>query len=294
VICDLAAAQKPELTVRFVLFNAEEHGLVGSQAYARDAQAAGSVIEAVYQMDMIGYNVAAPHTCEVHAGCLASPAVQARSAVVAERVRRLALAVAPALGTMQLYLSSPGAVDPAEGRSDHAPFQARGYAACVATEDFFVGPGPSAPAEANPNYHRKADTFVDLTYAANIARSMVAAAWVTACPTAAVAPQGGSSVSIKIASGSTTPGSTNWQPYSGNTGVYLDVDTSAGKFTTTPKYLTSLGGTSSHWAATGVTSIYDATPTGFRVYVRWSNGSALTPAQANSFQWHVNWLGVEA
>jgi Zn-dependent M28 family amino/carboxypeptidase len=294
VICDLAAVQKPERTMRFVLFNAEEHGLVGSQAYARDAQGAGAVIEAVYQMDMIGYNVVAPRTCEVHAGFLASPAVQARSAVVAERVQRLALAVAPALGTMQLYLSSPGAVDPAEGRSDHAPFQARGYAACVATEDFFVGPGPSAPAEANPNYHRRADTFVDLAYAADIARSMVAAAWVTACPTAAVAPQGGSQVSIKIASGSTTPGSTNWQPYGGDTGVYLDVDTSAGKFTTTPGYITSLGGISSHWATTGATSIYDVTPNGFRVYVRWSDGSALTPAQANSFQWHVNWLGVGA
>ena len=99
-------------------------------------------------------------------------------------------------------------------------------------------------------------------------------------------------MSIKIASGSTTPGSTNWQAYGGN-GVYLDVDTSAGKFTTTPKYLTSIGGNSSHWATTGATSIYNATPTGFRVYVRWSDGSALTPAQANSFQWHINWLGVE-
>ena len=95
-------------------------------------------------------------------------------------------------------------------------------------------------------------------------------------------------------SGSTTPGSTNWQPYSGNTGIYLDVDTSAGKFSTTPQYFTSLGGNSSHWATTGVTSIYTPSPTGFRVYVRWSDGSALTPAQANSLQWHVNWLGVEA
>ena len=95
-------------------------------------------------------------------------------------------------------------------------------------------------------------------------------------------------------SGSTTPGSTNWQPYPGNTGIYLDVDTRAGKFTTTPKYFTSLGGNSSHWAITGVTSIYTPSPTGFRVYVRWSDGSALTPAQANSLRWHLNWLGVEA
>ena len=95
-------------------------------------------------------------------------------------------------------------------------------------------------------------------------------------------------------SGSTTPGSTNWQPYPGNTGIYLDVDTSVGKFTTTPKYFTSLGGNSSHWATTGATSIYTPSSTGFRVYVRWSDGSVLTPAQANSLQWHVNWLGVEA
>ena len=101
----------------------------------------------------------------------------------------------------------------------------------------------------------------------------------------------GGGISIKICSGSTTPGSTNWQPYGGNTGVYLDVDTSAGKFTTTPRYFATLGGNSSHWATTGATSIYNATPTGFRVYVRWSDGSALTPAQANSFQWHINWLG---
>ena len=29
------------------------------------------------------------------------------------------------------------------------------------------------------------------------------------------------------------------------------------------------------------------------VYVRWANGSSITPAQANGWQWHVNWVGVE-
>ena len=103
----------------------------------------------------------------------------------------------------------------------------------------------------------------------------------------------GGGINIKSASGSTTPGSTNWQSYSGNTGVYLDVDTSISKFTTTPRYFTTLGGNSSHWRTTGATSIYNATPTGFRVYVRWSDGSALTPAQANSLNWHINWVAVE-
>ena len=102
---------------------------------------------------------------------------------------------------------------------------------------------------------------------------------------------GGGTTSLRLSSGSTTPGGTDWKPYSG-TGVYVDVDTSASGFTVTPEYFTSIGGESSHWATTGVTSIYNATKTGFRVYVRWSNGSSLTPAQANGFKWHVNWFAL--
>ena len=101
--------------------------------------------------------------------------------------------------------------------------------------------------------------------------------------------------SLKIASGNTTPGSTNWQQYSppANTGVYIDVDTSSAGFTSTPVYTTSIGGNSSHWSTTGATSIYNATPNGFRVYVRWANGNQLTPTQANNLNWHINWIGME-
>ena len=96
----------------------------------------------------------------------------------------------------------------------------------------------------------------------------------------------------RIASGRTKPGATNWVKYS-DSGIYLDVDTSAGRFTGTPVYTTSIGGSSSHWATTGATSIYKATATGFRVYVKWSDGSSLTPEQANGFEWHINWMGME-
>jgi hypothetical protein len=99
---------------------------------------------------------------------------------------------------------------------------------------------------------------------------------------------------IKIGSGRTTPGSTPWQPYTGGAnGIYVDVNTSSAGFSGTPLYFTSLGGNSSHWATTGATSIYQPTPTGFRVYVRWDDGAPLTPAQANQFQWHINWLGIQ-
>lgn len=96
----------------------------------------------------------------------------------------------------------------------------------------------------------------------------------------------------RIASGQTTPGATGWQVYTA-TGIYLDVNTTSGKFSSTPVYLTSIGGISSHWATIGATSVYQPTPTGFRVYVRWVDGATLTPAQANGFKWHINWIGME-
>jgi len=90
--------------------------------------------------------------------------------------------------------------------------------------------------------------------------------------------------------GSTTPGATNWVQY-GSNGLYVDVDTSSAGFDKTPIYITSLGGNSLHWQTTGATSIYSPTPKGFRVYVFYKGGS-ITPAQANSLKWHIQWLGV--
>jgi hypothetical protein len=96
----------------------------------------------------------------------------------------------------------------------------------------------------------------------------------------------------RIASGSTPTGTTAWQVYT-TTGIFVDVNTTSGKFTNVPVYVTSIGGNSSHWSTTGATSIYSATATGFRVYVRWVDSSPLTPAQANSLGWHINWIGME-
>lgn len=93
-----------------------------------------------------------------------------------------------------------------------------------------------------------------------------------------------------IAKGSTPVGNTAWQQYP--EGIFVDVDTSSAGFKTTPIYITSLGGAGNHWRTTGATSIYLPTPTGFRVYVRWAIGGPLTPAVANQYQWHINWIAV--
>ena len=179
----LAQVERPKRTIRFVLFNAEEQGLVGSAAYAKDQAALGLPIVAICQMDMIGYNVNRPRSFELHVGISRSSGADERSDVEERSLRLVRMMeqvsryVSPGLETPQIYASP----DPAAGRSDHSSFQRRGYAACLAAEDFFPGPLPDPPeAEPNPNYHTKSDTFVDLEYAADIARIVAGAVWIVA------------------------------------------------------------------------------------------------------------------
>lgn len=97
---------------------------------------------------------------------------------------------------------------------------------------------------------------------------------------------------FRIGAGSTPAGSTNWVIYS-DSGIYVDVNTSSAGFTGTPLYITSLHGISSHWNTTGASSVYLPTSTGFRIYIRWADGSALIPATANSNGWHIQWVGIQ-
>jgi hypothetical protein len=175
-----ATLNTPRRTMRFVLFNAEEHGLVGSRAYARDEAALGTPVVAVFQMDMIGYDVLPERTFEVHAGFTPSRTVQERSLVLAQMINELVPQVSPDLSGPQIYptVDEP---DPAERRSDHSSFHMQGFTACLASEDLFAGPGSDAPpAEMNPNYHLPTDAELNAGYAADIARVVTAAAWIAA------------------------------------------------------------------------------------------------------------------
>ncbi|HKG48409.1 MAG TPA: M20/M25/M40 family metallo-hydrolase [Pyrinomonadaceae bacterium] len=164
--------------VRFVLFNAEEHGLIGSRAYAREQALINAKIVAVFQMDMIGFDQNPGRTFELHFGFTPSVGVQQRSAKLAKLITALIPEVSPTLPLPQLYPST-NQTDPAESRSDHYSFQREGYAACLASEDFFVGPNGNSPApDPNPNYHLPADKTVNPLYAADITRAVAAAAWI--------------------------------------------------------------------------------------------------------------------
>jgi hypothetical protein len=180
----LNQSKKPKRTIRFVLFNAEEQGLVGSQEYARDEFQANASIVAVYQMDMIGYREnhgddrdAIPRPFEIHAGHQMRPSVEQKSLQLAQQIQHLVGQVSPNLKAPEIYKTP----DVADMRSDHSSFQQVRYPAILLSEDLFLGP-PQPPVATvnNPNYHTKRDLEVDCEYAADIARVVAAAAWKTA------------------------------------------------------------------------------------------------------------------
>jgi hypothetical protein len=172
----LADGRAPARSVRFVLFNAEEQGLVGSKFSARAAAAAGERIAGVFQMDMIaGRQQGTTPVVEIHCGSAVPGPVAAASDALGGLVARTVPALDGEVTVQQL--TGPG--DPAVGRSDHASFHERGWAAVAVSEDLFATPD-GAPGTGTRQYHTPGDTLLDQDhspeFAATIARSVTATA----------------------------------------------------------------------------------------------------------------------
>ncbi|MEU0192189.1 M20/M25/M40 family metallo-hydrolase [Streptomyces afghaniensis] len=166
----------PTRNVRFVLFNAEEQALVGSKFYARAAAAAGDRIAGVFQMDMIaGRQQGSTPTVEIHSGSSVPGPVVSASDALGGRVARTVPVIDPEVTVQQVT----GADDPAVGRSDHASFHERGWAAVAVSEDLFSTPD-GAPGNGTRQYHTPGDTLHDQDHstdlAATVARSVTATA----------------------------------------------------------------------------------------------------------------------
>ncbi|MGW2272910.1 M28 family metallopeptidase [Streptomyces yangpuensis] len=172
----LDSNREPTRNVRFVLFNAEEQGLVGSKYYARAAAAAGDRIAGVFQMDMIaGRQQGSTPIVEIHAGSLVSGPVVSASDALGERVAR----TVPVIDSEAKVQQLTGLDDPAAGRSDHASFHERGWAAVAVSEDLFSTPDGD-PGTGTRQYHTPGDTLLDqdhdTEFAATVARSVITAA----------------------------------------------------------------------------------------------------------------------
>ena len=83
-----------------------------------------------------------------------------------------------------------------------------------------------------------------------------------------------------------------WAQYDDPNTVYIDVDLSGCGFTQAPIISSSLAGNGNHWKATGGSALYSITATGFRVYVYFP--SAITPSDATSWGWNIDWIAAPA
>lgn len=115
-------------TVRFVLFTGEEQGLLGSQAYAAELQAAGENVVAVVNMDMIAWDAVDGPTLRIHTRTTGNPGYPADS-IIATTFTDV-VSVYGLSGSLSPILDPDGIT-----ASDHASFWSRGYPAVLAIED---------------------------------------------------------------------------------------------------------------------------------------------------------------
>ncbi len=137
-----------DYTIRFIGFDREEQGLVGSSAYV-SAHISDDIVGMV-QLDMVAYD---PNTD------------------LARIYQRSGSAVAAALATaVDEYGNGLASMDPGwNGQSDHAPFDSAGFDACMLIESEVWN---------NPYYHSSQDTFeqpgnLNFPYAVKMTRSLV-------------------------------------------------------------------------------------------------------------------------
>jgi hypothetical protein len=136
-----------DYTIRFIAFDREEQGLVGSDAYVA-AHPSASVMGMI-SADMVSYDTGGNH-CRMYGRTSSNT---------------LKLALGSAITTYGgLTWANNGSLD----ASDHAPFEWAGYQACCLIEDYTT----------NPNYHTTGDSvdtanYINYAYAVKMTRSVV-------------------------------------------------------------------------------------------------------------------------
>ncbi len=132
--------------IRFILFDAEEPGLFGSEVYAGSAAAEGDTIYGVINVDMVGYNPpgAAQDTCHV----LTNPSTKWLASWLVDTAEDEYAEYFPGFGARRIDRIPP--------YSDHMSFWIEGYDALTALENWH-------PNYWNPNYHTVADTIAHIS-----------------------------------------------------------------------------------------------------------------------------------
>jgi Zn-dependent M28 family amino/carboxypeptidase len=165
---------RPE--VLFCAFNLEELNMIGSTAFARKLKAAGTKVDAMISLEMVGYS-------DARAGSQKYPVGLSRLypdhgdfiGVVGNwksntLLSKFSAAMREVAGLQVETLSVPGRgmILPAVRLSDHAPFWDLGYPALMVTDTSFY---------RNPHYHGGTDTLetLDIDFMAKVGEGVARA-----------------------------------------------------------------------------------------------------------------------
>ena len=144
---EILAARSFERTLRFVVFTGEEQGMLGSEAYARAAQAAGDDIVAVLNLDMLGWDGNGDNRLKLYVRPASDPGYAAD--------RDIAATFTNVVRTYGLRTGlDPEIAAEVSDWSDHYSFQSRGFPAICAIEEDVD--------DFNPYYHTANDTLARL------------------------------------------------------------------------------------------------------------------------------------
>jgi len=95
---------------------------------------------------------------------------------------------------------------------------------------------------------------------------------------------------VKVCAGSTGRKTTDWVDYHSD-GLYYDVDISDCNFIRIPTVTTSVEGNGNHWKFTGTSSIYNTSPTTFRMYVQHLSRD-IQDEKFETRTWNIEWIAV--
>ena len=75
--------------------------------------------------------------------------------------------------------------------------------------------------------------------------------------------------------------------------MYVEVDMTKCGFAKIPNVVISVEGSSHHWMALGTSSVYNVTPTTFRVYLHNQEASAAAGVlNEEKYKWNIEWVAV--
>lgn len=188
-LADLARDGKPRRTIRFVLFNNEESGMVGSAMYVkhlnRESARSNQAVAAMIQLDMIGWkgeryaNVKPMAVRGPGRWMPEVPTLRQHSTAIAEAIEGAA-AQTGLLHVIESVQVADEKRDPLAERSDHRRFYESGYPACLVVErgvEFANSGSPDSPPKFNPTYHTSRDVEIDYCLATSVAKIVTAAVW---------------------------------------------------------------------------------------------------------------------